>query len=86
MKHVTLSLAAGLALATAIAMPAVAQQPRSTPSGDVVAARFTAEGTGQVQAVDPASGMVRLQTVDGPCSGGHLRRIAPSATLHTRRI
>jgi hypothetical protein len=64
MKHVMLSVAAGLALATVVAMPALGQQPRS--SSEVVAARFTTEVTGQVQAVDPSSGMLRLQTVDGP--------------------
>lgn len=70
--QVTLSLAAALALATVSALPAGAQQSQQAPpsqqapQAEVVAAAFTAEVTGQVQSVDHQSGMLMLQTVDGP--------------------
>lgn len=70
MRHVTLSLAAALALATMAALPAYAQQsqpaPQPGPQPDVVASAFTVEVTGQVQSVDHQSGRLVLQTVDGP--------------------
>ena len=69
MKYIVASLAAMTAFGIAV-MPAGAQssrsgQPGQTPA-DVVAAAFTAEVTGKVEKVDPASGMLTLSTVDGP--------------------
>jgi Cu/Ag efflux protein CusF len=66
MKHVLGSLAAALALAMLTTLPADGQQSQPTPQTDVVAAAFTAEVTGKVQKVDPKTGMLTLQTVDGP--------------------
>ena len=65
MKHVIGSLAAALTLALAITVPAYGQQRQATPQADVVAAAFTAEVTGQVQNVDPQTGVLTLQTTDG---------------------
>jgi anti-sigma-K factor RskA len=69
MKRVILSLALTLALATVAALAADAQQTQrgqtqQSPS-DVIAAAFTAEVTGQVQSVDPQTGKLTLQTLDG---------------------
>jgi hypothetical protein len=66
MRRVTLSLAAALALTTVAALPAYAQQSQPAPQPDVVASAFTVEVTGQVESVDHQSGMLVLQTVDGP--------------------
>jgi len=66
MKHVIGSLAAALTLALALTLPAHGQQRQATPQAEVVAAAFTAEVTGKVQNVDPQSGVLTLQTTDGP--------------------
>jgi hypothetical protein len=60
-----------VALTTVVLSGAQAQQSgqqgqRSPSSGDVIAAAFTAEVTGKVQNVDPQSGVLTLQTADGP--------------------
>jgi Cu/Ag efflux protein CusF len=70
MKLVTL-VVLGTALATANVTPVFAQSstaPGSSGSSspNVIAAAFTAEVTGEVKSVDPQSGMMTLQTVDGP--------------------
>jgi Flp pilus assembly protein TadG len=66
MKHVIGTLAAALTLALALSLPAYGQQRQATPQAEVVAAAFTAEVTGKVQNVDPQSGVLTLQTTDGP--------------------
>jgi anti-sigma-K factor RskA len=66
MRHLIGSLAATVVLAVAVTLPAYGQQSQPTPQGDVVAAAFTAEVTGKVQKVDPQTGALTLQTVDGP--------------------
>jgi len=66
MRHVIAVLAATLAVVTSAVLPAHGQQPQQAPQSEVVTAAFTAEVTGQVQTVDPRSGMLTLKTVDGP--------------------
>jgi hypothetical protein len=73
MRHVIVSLGALGALVTAAVLPLDAQtsRPGGQPAApkaqaDVVAAAFSAEVTGKVQNVDPSSGVLTLQTVDGP--------------------
>jgi hypothetical protein len=72
MRHVVVSLAMVAAVATAAVLPAQGQttsQSGSSSRGaqaEVVAAAFSAEVTGKVQTVDPSTGVLTLQTVDGP--------------------
>jgi hypothetical protein len=69
MRHVLVSLGAVAVLCAAVVLPAEGQSSRGSGSqADVVAAAFTAEVTGKVQSVDPSSGVMTLQTVDGPVS------------------
>ena len=65
MQHVILSFVV-LALVMVTALPAGAQQPSAAPRSEVIAAAFTTEVTGKVQAVDPQTGMLTMQTTDGP--------------------
>jgi Cu/Ag efflux protein CusF len=65
MRYVALSLAAALALITTFVLPVHGQQTQRRSQSDAIAA-FTAEVTGTVQKVDPQTGVLTLQTVDGP--------------------